>query len=160
MQKHIQTYQEWLAFRRQWSKTPRGRYHQHKGKATARGISFLLTFEEWWDFWQDSGKWDQRGTRRDQYVMARFGDRGAYELGNIRICLSGENTDEMRHGLPPRSRRSLQEKRAAARGYKQKERQGRKIIDPIRAAMALGRRMVVRDGSRCWAHPWDADYPG
>ena len=155
-----QNYQEWLAYQRQWFKSPRGRYHQHKSKATARGIPFLLTFEEWWDIWQASGKWKQRGTRRDQYVMARPGDQGAYERGNVRICLAGENTDEMRQGLPPRTKRSPEEQRAANRGYKQKERQGRVILDPVRAAMALGRRMVVRDGQRCWAHPGDADYPG
>lgn len=147
-------------FMAQYVKTPRGRYAFHKSSAKQRGIPFLLTFEDWWDIWQSSGRWEQRGRRRDQYVMARFGDRGAYERSNVRICLSGENTDEMRQGLPPRSRRSLEEQRAANRAYKQKERQGRIILDPVRAKMAFGRRMVTRNGRRCWAHPGEPDYPG
>jgi len=159
MKKQAQDYQEWLAYQREWFKTPRGRYHQHKGKATARGIEFLLTFEQWWDIWQASGKWEQRGRRNDQYVMARLGDRGAYEHGNVRICLAGENTDEMREGLPPRNRQSLQERRAADREYKQQQRKGlpRNLA---RYEKAIGRRIVIRDGQRCWAHPGDGDYPG
>ena len=161
MKKHLQNYEEWLSYQRAWFKTPKGRYHQHKGKATARGIPFLLTFEEWWDIWQASGKWEQRGTRADQYVMARFGDRGPYERSNVRICLAGDNTDEMRQGLPPRSRRGPEEKRAADRIYaaRSRKRQGHVVKDQIRSQKALGRRMVVRDGIRCWAHPDDEDYP-
>lgn len=77
-----------------WWKGPRGRYHKHKFNAKHRGIAFLLTFEEWWDIWQASGKWEQRGQRGDQYAMARFGDEGAYEAGNVRICLVSENVAE------------------------------------------------------------------
>jgi hypothetical protein len=88
------TPQELREYNRQWAKTPLGRYHQHKGKSLYRGIEFLLTFEEWWDIWQVSGKWEQRGRRRDQYVMARFGDQGAYEKGNVKICLVPENVGE------------------------------------------------------------------
>ena len=159
MKKQVQDYEEWLTYQRQWFKTPRGRYHQHKGKATARGVPFLLTFDEWWDIWQVSGKWEQRGRLQHQYVMARYGDQGPYERSNVRICLAGENTDEMRQGLPPRSKRSPEEQRAANRGYKQKERQDRMVIDPVRAAQAMGRRMVMRDGRRCWSIPGDQDYP-
>lgn len=148
-------------YNRQWFKSPLGRYHQHKGKSLYRGIEFLLTFEEWWDLWQTSGKWEERGRRKDQYVMARFGDQGAYELGNVRICLAGDNTDEMRLGLPPRSRRSPEEQKAANRIYaaKSRKRQGHVVKDHIRSKKALGRRIVVRDGIRCWAHPGDTDYP-
>jgi hypothetical protein len=95
-----QNYQS--AYQALYQKTPRGKYAFHKSSAKKRGIPFLLTFEEWWDIWQASGKWEQRGRRRDQYVMARFGDLGAYKRDNVRICLAGENTDEMRQGLPPR----------------------------------------------------------
>lgn len=159
MAKHTQNYEEWLAYQRAWFKTPKGRYHQHKGKATARGIPFLLTFEEWWDIWQSSGRWEQRGKRADQYCMARFGDKGAYERSNVRICPVGENTGEMRQGLPLRTRMSREEYMAADRLYKQKLRQGRVLLSPARAAKAMGRRMVVRDGVRRWAHPGDKDYP-
>jgi len=90
----MKTPQELREYNRQWFKSPLGRYHQHKGKATARGIPFLMTFEEWWDIWQASGRWEQRGRRSDQYVMARFGDAGPYERSNVKICLVGENVGE------------------------------------------------------------------
>jgi hypothetical protein len=88
------TPQELREYNRQWFKTPRGRYHHQKSTSLSRGVEFLLTFEEWWDIWQTSGKWELRGRRRGQYVMARFGDRGPYERSNIRICLVEENIGE------------------------------------------------------------------
>jgi hypothetical protein len=58
--------------------------YRHQRKAAAkRGIPFLFEFEGWWAWWQRDGLWDRRGRRRDQWVMARFGDRGAYEPGNV-----------------------------------------------------------------------------
>jgi|ERR1043166_937293 hypothetical protein len=35
-----------------------------------------------------------RGTKVGQYVMARYGDQGAYEVGNVKIILSTENSRE------------------------------------------------------------------
>ena len=136
------------------------KFKWHLNAAKARGIPFLLTFEDWCGIWFASGKWEQRGRRRGQYVMARFMDRGAYERGNVRICLVGENTDEMRQGLPPRPHRGHEKDKAANREYRQRQRAHIVRVDPVRAAVALGRRMIIRDGRRCWAHPGDADYPG
>ena len=155
-----QTFMEYRDYQNAWFKTPRGRYHQHKGKALARGIEWRLTFEEWWGLWQTSGKWEQRGRRRDQYVMARFGDQGAYERDNVRICLAGENTEEMRRGLPPREWRGEDADKTADREAKRRLRENNVRVDPVRAAVAFNRRMIIRDGRRCWAHPGDRDYPG
>ncbi len=66
-------------------------YRQQRGNAKLRGIPFLLTPEEWWDIWQASGHWHERGRRKDQYCMARFGDKGAYEKGNVEITTTHEN---------------------------------------------------------------------
>src|SRR5262245_11518524 len=103
----MRTEQELREYNRQWFKTPLGRYHRHKSSALYRGIEFLLTFEDWWNIWQTSGKWEQRGRQRDQYVMARFGDQGAYERGNVKICLVGENIAESNRDMDhPTERRS------------------------------------------------------
>lgn len=76
-------------------------YKQHKDSAKYdRRIEFLLTFEEWLKFWQDSGKLEQRGRCKGQYCMARFNDIGPYVLGNIKIILHGENLAECRLGKP------------------------------------------------------------
>ena len=76
------------------SLSPREQFGDHKRRAKRRGISFLLTFEEWQDIWRSSGHWDERGGLPHQYVMARFGDKGAYEVGNVRICTGAENRAE------------------------------------------------------------------
>lgn len=60
-----------------------------KGNAVQRGIEFKLTFEEWLAFWGDDI--DRRGRARHDLQMQRFGDRGAYELGNIKKGTPLEN---------------------------------------------------------------------
>ncbi len=72
-------------------------YRGHKYGARKRGIAFLLTFEEWAAIWHESGKWEQRGIRGGQYVMARFGDAGPYAVDNVRICTKEENNSERWH---------------------------------------------------------------
>ena len=72
--------------------TPRYRFNVHKQGATARGIDFKLTFEEWWGIWHDSGHWEDRGKGREQYVMSRYGDMGGYEVGNVFIQTGSENS--------------------------------------------------------------------
>lgn len=57
-------------------------YRNQKMDAESRGVPFLLTFEEWLKIWVDSGHLYERGCRRGQYVMARFGDEGPYTAGN------------------------------------------------------------------------------
>jgi hypothetical protein len=83
-------------YTRQWQiNNPwRHKYNQANNNAKLRNIPFLLTFNEWQKIWMDSGKWEQRGWRKGQYVMARFGDKGAYEIGNVRVCLAEENRAE------------------------------------------------------------------
>ena len=78
----------------------RHKYACHKGKAKHRGIEFNLTYEQWWDIWQQSGKWNQRGPNKGQYVMSRYNDIGAYEVGNVFIQLSEENRREAMLGKP------------------------------------------------------------
>lgn len=65
-----------------------------------RGISFLLTFQQWWDIWQQSGHWEQRGPHVGEYCMSRYGDKGAYEIGNVFIQLSSMNVSERFNPLP------------------------------------------------------------
>ena len=63
----------------------RAKYVCQKQNARRRGISFRLTFEEWMQIWSDSGKLSERGCRRTCYVMSRYNDDGAYEVGNVFI---------------------------------------------------------------------------
>jgi hypothetical protein len=80
--------------------SPRYKYGAHRRSAKERGIPFLITFEDWDTIWQLSGKWEQRGNRKGQYVMSRPGDKGAYEMGNVVICLAEENRAERNRNYP------------------------------------------------------------
>lgn len=70
---------------------PIEKFKQQKRQAKQRGIPWEMTFDEWYGFWLESGKWHLRGKRKGQFVMARYGDVGAYALGNVFICDASEN---------------------------------------------------------------------
>jgi hypothetical protein len=83
------------------------RYSQHKRSAKQRGIEFRLTFEEWWKLWEPH--WENRGSGHEQLVMCRFGDKGGYEVGNVRIATVRENAKTRgvvakTHAATPRNR--------------------------------------------------------
>jgi hypothetical protein len=73
------------------TKKDRSAYASQKSHAKARGVQFKLTFDEWLQWWHDTGHYHERGRGKLNYVMARFGDKGAYELGNIYCCTVSEN---------------------------------------------------------------------
>jgi hypothetical protein len=70
------------------------RYKQQKYNALARGKGWKLLFREWWDIWQESGLWDQRGCGIGKYCMARYCDDGDYELGNVFIQKFEQNSQD------------------------------------------------------------------
>lgn len=69
-------------------------YNTNKSNAKYRRVEFLFTFEEWIKIWLDSGHWNERGDRKGQYCMARFGDQGPYAVNNVRIVTVEENRKE------------------------------------------------------------------
>lgn len=70
---------------RRYLRSPKGRYQQQKRRAWQRGIGWRLTFEQWWQIWQASGHWHERGKHKGNYIMARLRDAGHYEQGNVYI---------------------------------------------------------------------------
>jgi hypothetical protein len=81
-------------YKRNHAKRPRSRFSIQKAHAKERGIEFDLSFEDWWSLWEQSGQWDNRGRKPEQYCMARAKDHGAYTLGNVSIVQVGSNLDE------------------------------------------------------------------
>ena len=79
---------------RRYALTPKGAYIAHKARAKYRGIAWEFTFETWWKVWQDSGKWEQRGLNKGQYVMCRHKDVGPYSPQNVRIDTTENNIRE------------------------------------------------------------------
>jgi hypothetical protein len=79
-----------------WREIPfyvRKKFSCQKSRAKQRGIPFELTFEQWWQIWQESGHWSE-----SKYVMCRHGDRGPYAVGNVRIATASENSREYYRG--------------------------------------------------------------
>ncbi len=72
----------------------RDHYGDHKSNARKKGVQFKLSFEQWLRIWVESGHLEERGRHRGQYVMGRFGDKGAYEIGNVKILPHIENIKE------------------------------------------------------------------
>lgn len=80
-------YEEMRFWRRKWQ--------NHKDNSAARNAQFLLSFDEWFKIWLDSGHINERGKGRGKYCMSRFGDKGDYEIGNIKIVTYEENEAEL-----------------------------------------------------------------
>ena len=71
-----------------------------KNNAKRRGIEFDFPFEQWFQYWLDSGHWDERGiARSDQYVMSRIGDTGPYRIDNVVIKQNKDNVLEGNVGI-------------------------------------------------------------
>lgn len=70
------------------------KFQTQKCAAAKRGIQWDLTFEQWWDWWQASGHWDERGKMGHNYVMARYGDRGPYTVSNIYCSTVADNISQ------------------------------------------------------------------
>jgi len=73
-------------------------YADQRRSARRRGVPFLLEFHIWQWLWLASGKWNQRGNRRGDYVMARNGDAGPYAVGNVFFQTVADNARQGNQG--------------------------------------------------------------
>ena len=73
----------WEAFRAQVNNSRR------------RNIPFLMTFTEWWTWWQEDDRWSRRGMGADAFVMSRYGDLGPYSLENVFCTTHTDNIINM-----------------------------------------------------------------
>ena len=69
---------------------PLRKFESQRKAAKNRGVEWGLTFKQWWNIWQESGHWHERG-RGKGYCMARHGDTGGYTEDNVYICTIGQN---------------------------------------------------------------------
>jgi hypothetical protein len=68
------------------------KYFHQRQAAFKRGIGWEITFPDWLEIWQASGKWDLRGCGKGRFCMARNGDAGPYKVGNVSIQLCTQNS--------------------------------------------------------------------
>ena len=88
------------------------RYNEQRHNANDRGVPWAFVFATWWEVWERSGKWSERGRSRNAYVMARFGDVGPYAAWNVEIIELHVNArdgklrywDDVRNGRSPKKR--------------------------------------------------------
>jgi hypothetical protein len=78
--------------------TPLRKYQIQRIHAKDRGISFELTFEEWINIWEQSGKFEFRGRGKGKYCMSRVNDSGPYKVGNVYINLNELNAHDAMKG--------------------------------------------------------------
>jgi hypothetical protein len=97
--------------------------------------------------WVESGVYHLRGRRRGEYVMARLGDCGIYEPGNVKIVLTTVNNDEARKPFTDATKAKI---RAKAR---ERLREGSPQLAELRAIRRspAQRRLVSRNGRAMWA---------
>lgn len=69
-------------------------FNNKRADARTRDIPFRMTFDEWLDVWLKSGHLVEAGCRDGQYVMARYGDKGPYKIGNVKIITANANSSE------------------------------------------------------------------
>jgi len=101
--------------------SPARKYLTHKKSSNRRGIEFNLTLVQWWEIWQESGHWEERG-RGKGYCMTRIGDTGPYEIGNVEIKTIGQNFSDsfLKYTHKHRQEKSLQRiQQIAAHGESQ-----------------------------------------
>jgi hypothetical protein len=83
-----------MSYQQRYADSPKGKFIRQRANARRRCIPWHFTFEEWWDLWEKSGKWNDRGIGAGQYMMCRKGDIGEYSTENVEIKSNSENAKE------------------------------------------------------------------
>jgi hypothetical protein len=66
---------------------PYQRFKEARSRVKQRGDTWLLTFDQWWSVWEESGMYERRGRG---YVMALIDPDGPYRIDNVEIIDEGE----------------------------------------------------------------------
>jgi hypothetical protein len=72
--------------------SPRYRFLAHRAHAKARGIRFMLSYQQWLDLWGD--KLPMRGRGLGRLCMARRRDRGGYQRHRVEIVAHNKNVED------------------------------------------------------------------
>lgn len=78
------------------------KYYTQMGNAAKRNIEWLFTFETWLSWWEDTGKFSERGKKGHQYCMCRINDTGPYSPDNVYCATNIQNVqDALKNGSNP-----------------------------------------------------------
>ena len=67
-------------------------FYHHRGRAIRTGVGFEFTMADWWTWWQEDNRWERRGCRANDLVMARLGDIGPYRRDNVECITCSQNS--------------------------------------------------------------------
>ena len=70
------------------------RYQEQRLGSLQRGIPWLLPYWEWLQVWEESGHFHERGRKKGEWVMARYGDEGPYSRENVSIIRAEKNVSD------------------------------------------------------------------
>lgn len=79
-------------------KKARSEFTRKQREAKARGISFVMTFDEWWNWWQTDNRWARRWRGKGAIRMARIDNTGPIAIGNVREMSYSEFARESGYG--------------------------------------------------------------
>lgn len=89
----------------------KAKYGWHKRTAGKRGIQFLLSFDEWYNWWLSNGIDKNLPTvpfNANTLCMCRFNDIGPYALTNIYCATVSQNVkDQNLKQLPPNTSKPI-----------------------------------------------------
>lgn len=84
------TYKQYISILKRPDK-PTYSFSQQRKNSDIRKIGWELSLWQWWQIWQQSGHWSERGVGRDRYGMCRLNDCGPYAVDNVYIGTTTEN---------------------------------------------------------------------
>lgn len=82
------TIEQWQLLRdmhEEFQKTPIARFIQHRSNAKREKIKWNLSLWDWWEFWNLSGKYTERGRGPGKFCMSRKDWSKPYQKGNLVI---------------------------------------------------------------------------
>lgn len=100
-----------------WKNNPRTVFARQKSTAKCRDIDWHLSFEEWFDIWERSGKYKFRGRGQGKYCMSRIGDTGPYSKDNVFIQETVKNSGDKFRGTK-QSLETISKKSKSLKGVK------------------------------------------
>lgn len=88
------TYEQWKELRdvhQNFHLTPIARYIQHRSNVKRDNITWDISLWDWWNIWNESGKYTSRGRGKNGFCMTRKEDKGSYTKDNVYITTISEN---------------------------------------------------------------------
>ncbi len=65
--------------------TPAAAFTAQRDSARHRGIVWALSLPAWWQIWQASGHWTERGASGDRFTLARVDPKAGFTQDNVAV---------------------------------------------------------------------------